>query len=106
MSYKVTGILSYCSVVGWLVAFFGGDRSCRFHLNQGFVYAMMGLFLSVVGFTLDGVGFWLSWVLWPVKIALIAAEVAVVGLSVLGIISAVQNKEIRLPLGSLFTILR
>lgn len=106
MNYKVTGILSYCSLLGWLIAFIGGDRSCRHHLNQGFVYAVLGSVSSAISAALSVSSWLLSWLVWPLRVAVILAEIGIACLSILGIISAAQDKEIRLPLGNLFTILR
>lgn len=34
MDKKVTGILAYITWIGWLVAFFAGDKEgAKFHLN-------------------------------------------------------------------------
>ena len=61
MDAKVTGIVSYISWVGWLVAFLAGDKEgAKFHLNQSLVL-MIGMtvlpivsavvgFIPVVGF--------------------------------------------------------
>lgn len=35
MDKKATGIVAYISLIGWLIAFFAGDREgAKFHLNQ------------------------------------------------------------------------
>ena len=35
MDKKATGIVAYISFIGWLIAFFAGDREgAKFHLNQ------------------------------------------------------------------------
>ena len=38
MDKKTTGIISYITIVGWLVAYFAGDKEgAKFHLNQSLV---------------------------------------------------------------------
>lgn len=48
MDAKVTGIVSYLSWIGWIIAFFAGDKEgAKFHLNQALVIFLFGL-LSIV----------------------------------------------------------
>ena len=54
MDKKVTSIVSYCTIIGWLVAYLAGDKeNAKFHLNQGLVLGIFGtgieIILSVVG---------------------------------------------------------
>lgn len=38
MDKKATGIVSYITLIGWLIAFLAGDREgAKFHLNQSLV---------------------------------------------------------------------
>ncbi|MDE6915047.1 MAG: DUF4870 domain-containing protein [Lachnospiraceae bacterium] len=55
MDAKVTGIVSYISWVGWLVAFLAGDKEgAKFHLNQALVLmiamTVLPIVSAVVGF--------------------------------------------------------
>ena len=48
MDKKITGIVAYLTIVGWLVAYLAGDKNgAKFHLNQALVIFLFGL-LSVV----------------------------------------------------------
>ena len=49
MDAKVTGIVSYISWVGWLVAFLAGDKEgAKFHLNQALVLMIAMTVLPIV----------------------------------------------------------
>lgn len=98
MSRRVTGILAYCTIVGWLIAFFAGDRSARFHLNQGFVYAIFSIVLGAIS------GFFSWWLFWPIRLVLGLLSVAVMILCILGIVFAAQDREVPLPFGNLFSV--
>ncbi len=38
MDKKVTGIVAYISIIGWLIAFLAGDKEgAKFHLNQALI---------------------------------------------------------------------
>ena len=52
LSTKATGVLAYLTWIGFLVAYFAGDRQgARFHLNQGLVVNLFGLLtgISLIG---------------------------------------------------------
>ncbi|MBP3759763.1 MAG: hypothetical protein J6I83_07980 [Firmicutes bacterium] len=52
MSTKATGVLAYLTWIGFLIAYFAGDRQgARFHLNQGLVVNLFGL---LTGFPIIG----------------------------------------------------
>lgn len=45
MDTRKTNILAYITFIGWMIAYFCGDRErCKFHLNQGLVL-ILGFFL-------------------------------------------------------------
>lgn len=49
MDKKVTGIVSYLTWVGWLVAFLAGDKEgAKFHLNQSLCLNLVALVNSVI----------------------------------------------------------
>ena len=49
MSKKATDIVSYITIIGWLIAYFAGDKEeSRFHLNQGLVLFVIGTVVSIV----------------------------------------------------------
>ena len=48
ISTKATGVLAYLTWIGFLIAYFAGDRQgARFHLNQGLVVNLFGLLSAV-----------------------------------------------------------
>ena len=50
ISTKATSVLAYLTWIGFLIAYFAGDRQgARFHLNQGLVVNLFGL-LSAIPF--------------------------------------------------------
>ena len=49
MSKKVTGIVSYITIIGWLIAFLAGDKEgAKFHLNQSLVLCIVQLVNSFI----------------------------------------------------------
>ncbi len=49
MSKKLTGIVSYLSWIGWIIAFAAGDREgAKFHLNQSLVLLLANLVCGVI----------------------------------------------------------
>lgn len=88
MDAKVTSILSYCTWIGWLIAFFAGDKEgAKFHLNQGLVVMLFSLaaIIPIIG-----------WI-W---------EIFIVVCMVLGIISAAKGEEKEVPLLGKIQILK
>lgn len=80
LSPKVTNVLSYITWVGFLIAYFAGDRErCMFHLNQGLVLNLFSL-LSMVPF--------IGWI----------ARIGCIVLMILGIVNASSDVEKPLPL--------
>lgn len=50
MNKKVTGIIAYLTIVGWLIAFLVGDRNgAKFHLNQALVLALAEIVAGIIG---------------------------------------------------------
>lgn len=50
MDKKVTGIVAYLTIVGWLVAYLAGDKNgAKFHLNQALVIALGEIILYFAG---------------------------------------------------------
>ena len=48
MNKKTTGIVSYITLIGWLIAFFAGDKEgAKFHLNQSLVCLVCSIALFV-----------------------------------------------------------
>ena len=48
ISTKATGVLAYLTWIGFLIAYFAGDRQgAKFHLNQGLVLNLFGLLSAI-----------------------------------------------------------
>ena len=80
LSAKVTNVLSYITWIGFLIAYFVGDREkCMFHLNQGLVLNIFGLlmFIPIVG-----------WI----------ARIGYIVLMILGVVNASSDADKPLPL--------
>ncbi|MBR5740847.1 MAG: SHOCT domain-containing protein [Firmicutes bacterium] len=80
LSAKVTNVLSYITWIGFLIAYFAGDREkCMFHLNQGLVLNIFGLlmFIPLVG-----------WI----------ARIGYIVLMILGVVNASSDADKPLPL--------
>ncbi len=80
ISTKATGVLAYLTWIGFLIAYFAGDRNgAKFHLNQGLVLNLFGLLTAVP----------LLGKIWSIFIFVCM---------VLGVINASQGQEKELPL--------
>ncbi len=89
MDKKVTGIIAYITLVGWLIAYLAGDKEgAKFHLNQALVLLLVFFVAGlVVGFLPGFIGSILGWVV----------SVAQVVFIVLGLVSAIKEEEKELP---------
>ena len=90
MDAKVTGIVSYLSWIGWIIAFFAGDKEgAKFHLNQSLVI-MIGMtvlsILSVVAGVIPVVGLIISLVEGILSLALFVFWI-------MGLIAACKQEE-------------
>ncbi len=55
MSKKVTGIVAYIGLIGWLIAFLAGDKEgAKFHLNQALVINVVSLINSLILYRIFG----------------------------------------------------
>ena len=80
MDKKITGIVAYISWVGWLIAFFAGDKEgAKFHLNQSLVIML---------FMLAGIIPIIGWI-W---------EIFMLVCWILGLIAAIKEEEKEVPL--------
>ena len=50
MSSKVTSVLSYFGLIGWLIAFFAGTKDDKsiYHLKQGFGLILLSIVFGIV----------------------------------------------------------
>ena len=97
MDKKTTGIISYLSIIGWLIAYLAGDKEgAKFHLNQSLVLAIAEIALNILKAILGSI------IPWPVKvvfsIVIWAANVLLLVLAILGIVSAAKEEDKPLPL--------
>jgi len=84
---KVTGIVAYITIIGWLVAFLAGDKEgAKFHLNQALVINLTQIILSILA-RIPLVGIVASLVLLVVFVFWI-----------MGIVYAVQESDKEVPL--------
>ena len=95
MDAKVTGIVSYISWVGWLVAFLAGDKEgAKFHLNQSLVL-MIGMTVlpivsAVVGF-IPVVGF-------IVRLVAGLCSLVLLAFWIVGLVGAIKGEEKSVPI--------
>lgn len=48
MDKKVTGIVAYLTIIGWVIALVAGDKEgAKFHINQSLVLMLAGLIAGV-----------------------------------------------------------
>ncbi len=88
MDKKATGILSYITIIGWLVAYCAGDKEgAKVHLNQGLVLGIASLIGGVISWV-PILGWIASWII----------QIAVFVFAIIGIIYAAQDMDKELPL--------
>lgn len=95
MDKKVTGILAYISLIGWLIAYLAGDKEgAKFHLNQGLVLDIAAIIVSALS---------------RIPIVSIVAgllSIAILVLMIMGIIYAAKEEDKELPLVGAIKILK
>lgn len=92
MNKKITGIVAYIGIIGWLIAFLAGDKKgAKFHLNQALVIAIAEIILSVAGGILAII---------PIIGGIITSVLGIVLFVfwLLGLISAIKDEEKALPI--------
>ena len=94
MSKKTTDIIAYITPIGLIIALIFGDReNSKFHLNQALVLWLAGIIADIIKNILEGV---------PVLGALISIICAAAGIAlfvfwIMGLVSAVQGTEKKVP---------
>jgi len=101
MNKKVTGIVSYITIIGWIIAFLAGDKEgAKFHLNQSLVLFVVNLVNSLIVSRILGliplVGGIVSFV---ISIALMLCWI-------LGLVYAIKEEEKELPFIGAIKILK
>lgn len=95
MDKKTTGIVAYITWIGWLVAFFAGDKEgAKFHLNQALVI-WLGYIISGVIAVIPYVGI----VAYVLNIFLFVCFI-------MGLVGACKNEEKEVPLIGQIKILK
>ena len=88
MDKKVTGIVSYLTIIGWVIAYCLGDmEGAKVHLNQALILGIIGIVGGVLGI-IPFVG----WILGSV------IGIVVMIFAVIGIIYAAQGQDTKLPI--------
>lgn len=96
MDKKVTGIIAYLTIIGWIIAYVAGDKEgAKFHLNQGLVLAILSIVGSLIGY-IPLIGTIVSWVI----------SIFVLVCVILGIIAAAKEEDKELPLIGSIKILK
>lgn len=118
MNKKVTSILSYCTIIGWLVAYLAGDKeNAKFHLSQGLTLGIVGLafelIFGTVGFVLgelsrtgDLVGRLSSLLGRLNNLSSGLVGILVLMLIVTGIFNAAKEQEVPLPVIGKYNFLK
>lgn len=88
MDKKITGIVSYITIIGWIIAYCVGDKNgAKVHLNQALVLAIAGLVGSAIGFIPI-----IGWIVAPI------IGLVVLLFAILGIVYAAQDQDKELPI--------
>lgn len=96
MNKKVTGVLAYLSLLGWLIAFLVGDKeNAKFDLNQGLVLNLIVLVFGALGKIVSGFGF-IFWII----------DVVCFVFMIIGIVNVCKGEEKELPLIGSIKILK
>ncbi len=100
MDKKVTGIVAYFSLVGWLIAYLAGDKEgAKFHLNQALVLAISEIVLGILGNVLGLIPI-IGWIISSVLSILLFV------CWVLGLIGAIKGEEKPVPVVGSIKILK
>ena len=92
MDKKTTGIVSYLTFIGWIIAFCAGDKEgAKFHLNQSLVLLLANLIASMISY-IPLFGHFVSAIL----------NILLLILWIFGLVYACQDEEKEVPvLGSI-----
>ena len=100
MDKKTTSWVAYITFIGWIVAYCAGDKEgAKFHLNQALVVWLGFLSVSVAGVILAFIPV-LGWMV------AYAANIFMIVMFVMGLISAINQEEKELPLIGQIKILK
>ena len=101
MNKKVTGIVSYITIIGWIIAFLAGDKEgAKFHLNQSLVINLASLINGwVLGAILGMIPFIGPIVSWIISILIFV-------LWILGLVAAIKEEQKEVPILGQIKILK
>ena len=92
MTKKGTDIVSYITIVGWVIALLcGTSEESKFHLNQSLVLILANIIWGVIGRVLAFIPI-IGWLAIPIGYLIIFV------LWLMGLIYAIQGKEQAVPL--------
>lgn len=95
MDKKVTGIVAYISIIGWLIAFLAGDKEgAKFHLNQALIVDL-GMLICTMLTRIPLVGL----IFWLINIFLFVCWI-------IGLIAAIKEEDKEIPLIGAIKILK
>ncbi len=101
MDKKVTGIVSYITIIGWLIAYLAGDKEgAKFHLNQALVINLCNLVHSWV---LSGILALIPIVGWIVSLVI---SVLLLVCWILGLVYAIKDEDKEVPVLGTIKILK
>jgi len=107
MDKKITGILSYITIIGWLIAYVAGDKEgAKLHLNQGLVLGGAQLILWACGGLIGILLGWIPLVGPLVGWILAGLGFAIVIVQVYGVLLAVTEKDTAIPVVGNITLLK
>ena len=96
MDKKLTGIIAYLTLIGWIIAYLVGDKEgAKFHLNQALVLAICNMANTVIGM-IPIIG----------TIASFIISIVLLVFVIMGIISAAKEEEKELPIIGSIKILK
>ena len=82
MDKKTTGIVSYITLIGWLIAFCAGDKEgAKFHLNQSLINSIIISRIPICGWAVSGILSIVFFIFW-----------------IMGLVYACKDEEKELPL--------
>lgn len=101
MNKKVTGIVSYITIIGWIIAYLAGDKEgAKFHLNQSLVINLASLINAwVLGAILGIIPFIGPIVSWIISILILV-------LWILGLVAAIKEEQKEVPVLGQIKILK
>lgn len=94
MDKKVTGIVGYLTWIGWIVAYYAGDRErARFHLNQSLVLWIFELVII----TVMKITHFIPLVGWSIRLAASICQIVWIALLIIAFIGAWKEEETPIP---------